>query len=442
MNFQSKTVLILDCGLFPGFAKFLLKDWGTVMYSTRWQGSYAHSSQHDIGEGLGLKVVDTVWAAIEGDRAKWNDPEARGKDGFLTDPAVDMIVVMDLGYADEVDHLRALGYRVYGAGQAERFESDRIHAKKLLESLSLPVNPYEVVRGEDLEGFLRHHRGTRYIKGPSKTRGDFETNRSQSLAYSEGWIRNLKHKLGPRYDDYKFLVEEENKGCVEAAFDAYTVDGQFPESGLLGIEAKGQAYCGHFSDDIPTQFTAVDDALGPYLKRHKARTFMSIETMIDKDAVPYANDGCLRGGMPCHGSEQLVYGNISQIMYEGAAGVLVEPKATAEWSAELVVSSTCHDWQRIVIPDDIEKNVRLVTYCKRGGDYYWMPQPSLGHPHGLATIGTIIATGPSYDKAVEKCKDIAAEFCSLSADLEVADDAFEKIEERFEEMAERGVPLD
>ncbi len=448
MNFSNKTVCLLDCSLFTGFAEHLVRDgWGKVIYLNRWQSSYAYSSVHDVGEGLdGVRVYDGLPSTIEKDRKKWRDPDAYDENGLLREPSVDLFICMDLGYADETDHLRALGYRVFGAGQAEKLESDRAFAKALFTDSGLDYmdETYEIVKGAELRAYVRAHpKQTLYIKGTSKVRGDMESRRVGCPADLDDWLRSdMVPYLGTKFDSYPFVVENCIDDIVEAAFDVWTVDGQFPTSGLVGVEQKDAGYGGKFCTKIPEQFTSVNALIAPYLKRHKARSFMSIETLIDAKGLPYPTDPAMRGGLPCHGSEQMIYKNLSEIMYEGAIGNLIEPIPNAMYAAECVITSDSHKEQSISVPDSLAPHVRIIRDKKTNGLYRWLPQPLLKPPEGNVCIGTVVGTGSSLKKAADMALDIAEEICGSRTNLEYdrhalsdISDSFEKLEERIGKLA-------
>ena len=446
---MSRTVLFLDHGLFVGAAQRFARLGWDVKYAPTWKSSYPSSNQHDIGVGLdGIEVVDDVWEVILKDSERWAEDGEYGADGMLKNPAVDLVVCPDLYFPGEVTMLRNLGYPTWGAGlssnlkqSGEDLEIDRIKWKKMLVDLGLPYAPYNVCRGDEaLEAYIKSHAGRHYVKG-SKCRADFESQECLNLGYIQAWLRDVRDVLGERVHNYDFIVERALENAIEAAWDTFCIRGEFPTCGLLGVEQKCLAYCAHFTDAIPEQFTAPYSALSSYLRRTGYRQFFSIETLIEEDGTPNPSDVCARVGLPCGASQLEGYENIDDVMVAGAAGEVLDPKPTAPYCVELVLQSMSHKRQVVPLPKDLEECTYLINCWKSKAGFEVMPQPRIRTPSGLACLGTVVAMGKSLDEACEKCAEYGKELASLSADLEVTPSAFDDIKKKFDDLANRGVAL-
>jgi hypothetical protein len=393
-----------------------------------------------IGEGLpGVKRADDVWELIEKDAAKWHDEEAYGDDGFLLEPALDLIIASDLYYNHTVKVLRKLGYRVWGMGDAEMLERDRLMSKQLFHELDIPIE-WPVVVCHGMEELLDHIRGVTekvYIKSGTGWRGDFETQDSHGEDYIQEWVKRIRYRCGELAETMPFIVEKAIEKGVECALDCYCVDGQFSQNCLVGIEKKDEGYAASIrkGDKRPKQLTDVNEKLGPWLKSHRARGNMSIETIIDEHKVGWPTDPCERLGMPSGASQWATYTNLGAIAYEGAGGTLIEPEWEDPAVAELILHTTSPEWQRVIIPRKLLPNVRLSNACRIDGTYFAMPQPAVGpNPGGMNAIGSVVATGRTMDEAMDACQEAADEISKTSLDVECSTSAFDSIRERFKQL--------
>ena len=438
------TVAFLDHGLFVSLARHIGRNFKKAYYTPSWKVNAPSSNSHDIGKGVGnLERVDDVWGLILPDLERILDPDEHDDDGYLKDPSVDLFVVLDLYFTHEVQMLRKMGYRVWGAGAGEELEVDRIGAKAILKEHGVPVGPYTVWTGmDDLESYLKTHPGRHYIK-LGKTRADGESQECLGWKYIQPWLRDMRYELGNRAHTYKFLVEKGLDGVIEAALDCYNIYGQIPDRALQGVEEKDQAYCGIFTDNLNSQFTEVYRALAPWFKAKGCCSFTSIESLIDEDAKPWITDPAIRPGLPSGAAQCAMYGNVDKIVLAGAGGVLVQPTNAGKWVVELMLLTGNSKRHPVHVPKELEEHVFLVNCWKsKPQDYEVMPQPHLRAPEGLATLGSVVAIGKTMEAAGELAHEYAQEIMKGSMGIEVSESALDAIEEKFEKLAERGCSLE
>lgn len=414
-DLSDKTCCVVDHGLFVEMARVLGKDFGRTLYYTPWQDGYPSSNPLMVGEGVEeIERIPSFWEHL---------------------PEIDIFVFPDVYHGALQTHLESLGKLVWGSRMGEELELDRIRSKEFQASLGIDIGPYEVVKGLDaLRKFLKHNE-EQYVK-VSATRGDFESFRSKSYPLIEPRLDELEHKLGAKKKIMEFVVEEAIEPAVECGYDGYTIDGQFPKNALYGIEVKDEGYIGRTKkyDDLPKEVTGVNEKLAPALKQYGYRGFLSTEIRITPDRKAYSIDPCARAGSPPNELYQLLIGNISEVVWEGANGKLVEPRYIAKWGAELLIHSSWaeRNWQGIEFPDEIRENVKLRNLCVVEGKKFVVPDKS-----GVPEIGAVVATGNTMKEAVEECKRIAE--LVEGHWVEVKPDSLSKANEQIEKLEEYGI---
>ncbi len=386
MKYKNKTVLVYDLGLFVEWAVLLAKDFGTVYYYSPWESSFPKSNPLMVGAGLpGITRVKEVYSLID---------------------EVDLWVFPDVYHGTFQMYLEKLGKRVWGSRIVENIELDRVGSKQFCAALGIDIGSYAVVKGlDDLREYLREN-DNQYVK-ISTTRGDMETFHSKNYQLIEPRLDELEHNLGTaRKNNTDFIVEQSIEPAVEAGYDGFTIDGQFPQNAMFGIEIKDKGFLLRAIDydEIPKNITAVNAKLAPAFKNAHYRGFWSTEVRITDDGTAYFIDPCPRSGSPPSELYQEMISNWPDILWEGAGGVLVEPEFTAKWGAELLLISSWADknWQAIEFPPEIRDHVKLRYCCEMDGRYYSVPQFT-----GIAEVGAVVAIGDTEQEAIDNCKAIA-----------------------------------
>ena len=272
MDLSNKQVLVIDNGLFPKMAIRLARDFGRVFYYTPQGGQFPDINQCKLGEGLpDIERVDSIF--FDG----WED--------------VDQFVFCDVGFGFEQEHLVALGKRVWGSRKGEDLELMRVQTKKLMKKLGLPVNPYKVIKGmEALREFIKENPGW-FIK-VDRYRGNFETFKAEDYDLVKSRLDEIQKSTGEWSTILPFVAESDLPDCVEVGTDGFTVDGQYPEKCLSGIEDKDAGYCGVFGNyaDLPEPVTRFNTRMAETFKEYQYRGFFSTEVRVGKDLEPYMID--------------------------------------------------------------------------------------------------------------------------------------------------------
>jgi hypothetical protein len=380
-----KTVCVFDNGLYTSLAQTLAHSFGQVFYHSPWEQGFPRGNSVIIGDGIpGVTRINSIWPHIE---------------------EIDLFVFPDIFHGPLQVYLRGIGKRVWGSGLAESLEFMRPEAKRWLRDLGLPVAPYRAITGTyDLRRHLQRH-DNQFVK-ISRTRGDMETFLAKTFPLIEPRLDELEHALGAKKNITEFVVEEPIDAKVEVGYDGFTVDGQYPQQALFGIETKDAGYIGKVSDyaAMPRALGYVNSKLSPLFRDLKYRGFWSSEICIAQDNTPYLIDPCCRMASPPGELYQYLIENLAEILWMGAAGAVIEPKFKHAWGAQLILTSDWanHGWQPIEFPKELEDNVKLHYLTIIGGKQYYVPQ-SVTFPE----IGGIVAGGATKQEAIDAVAIIA-----------------------------------
>ncbi len=416
-DLSTKTVMVIENGLFVEIAKTLSKSFKRVLYYCRWEGAFPRSNQYVIGQGIeGIERVYNIFEYID---------------------EVDLFVFPDIYDGQLQLHLESLGKLVFGGRMGEETELFRHSMKEHMKKLGLYVTPYEVVTGIDaLREYLKEHPNV-YVK-QNVTRGDFETFYSKSYKLIEPVIDELSHSLGALNQTKQFIVEDAYDDAVETGMDCYCIDGQYPSKTLAGVEIKDCGYVGKFSkyDSLPECVTDFNYKMADTMKDFGYRGFFSTEIRVSKDRPPYMVDMCARAGSPPSELYQLMYTNLAEIIYYGAKGVLIDPIVEHKYGVEALIHSAWSDmnWQAVDFPKKYRDNIKLRNACVVNGRYYCAPQKS-----GLVEMGAVVACGNTLKEAIEKAKEIAETIEGHYIEIKL--DSFDKAQEEFDKLNDMGISI-
>jgi hypothetical protein len=417
MDFSNKTVLIVDNGLFTELAVTLSKSFGRVLYFFPWMGAFPKSNSMMIGTGIpGVERIRNFWD--------------------YTDEA-DLIVFPDIYAGDWQKQLVSQGKRVWGSRDGDELELYRKESKEHLKKIGLDIGKYAIIKGlDDLRKHLKDHK-KQYVK-VSTTRGDFETFYAKTYKLIEPRLDELELMLGAKKKGMEFIVEDAIEDAVEIGYDGFTVDGQFPNQSMCGIEIKDMGYVGYFKDykDMPKQVIEVNSKISPTLKEYEYKNFFCCEMRITRDGTPWIIDPMTRFGSPPSELIMNMYTNLDEILWMGAEGVCVDPIPEAKFGAELLIHSTWADknWQAVDFPMEIRDNIKFRNLTIIDGRYYVVPQSV-----GLPEIGAVVATGNTEKEAIDKVKELATQIEGYS--IETYPDSLDKAGEEKEKLKQFGIEL-
>lgn len=384
-DYSTRTVCVIDNGHFTEFAVRLARDFGRVYYWSPWQNAFPTTAQLTVGQDVpDIIRIDSIWPHLA---------------------EIDLFVFTDLYHSELQLYLESIGKRVWGARHGEELELDRAFFKETVERLKLPIMPYDIVTGiTSLRRYLDANWNT-YVK-ISRTRGDKETFRSDSGPLVDLVLDDLGHKLGAMKEHTEFIVEQEIPDAVEVAADLYTVDGRFPETVMSGIEIKDAGYLGHVRPykTVAPPIRAVYDAFQPTLQQYRVRSMWATEIRVTRDGTPFAMDPCCRMGSPPSELELELIANLSDVLWYGAGGEMVDWEPTGEWGASISLESPWarEHWQPVEFPERYRNNIKLRYLTRLDEQWYIVP---VGH--SLSGIGAVVAVGETPEEAISEVVRIA-----------------------------------
>lgn len=409
-NLKSKTVLVIDNGVFPEFARRLADDFGRVLFFSPWAGGYPVSKGLLIGHGDDkIERIADPWPFIESDE-------------------IDLYFFGDVYEGGLQSYLRSKGKRVFGCGRGAELELDRVKAKQLMAKGGVPIGPYKEIEG--IAALRKHLKSNdnQFVKQDA-TRGDFETFHAPTYAHIEPRLDELEHSLGAQAHIKRFIVEAGIDDAVEGGYDGYAIDGKFPKTAITGIEVKDRCYVGRIMPyrQMPKQVIAVNEALSAPMKGYEYRGFFSSEVRITKDGKGYPIDLTARLGSPPSEVYQEMFTNLGEIIWYGAEGILVEPEYDDIWGAEVLMLSDWADknWLSVEFPKEIRDNVKLRNLCFINSSHYVVPQLC-----GAPECGSIVATGKTAKEAIDRVKAVAEQVkgYNLEMPVETLDGALKDLE--------------
>ncbi len=386
-NLKTKTICVIDNGLFVSFARMLSRGFKKTYYHCApWRQSFPKSQQLRVGSGFD-DIEHIRYPLLKADE-------------------IDLWVFLDLYHSDLQCYLEDHGARVWGARRGEELELHRWEFKQYLKKIGLPVQPIEHIVGFDkLREYLKTAKN-KFVK--TDIRGDFETFRHDSYELSEPRLDELEHCLGPTKMDYEFVVEDEIPNAVEVGYDGFTVDGGWPSHAMMGYEVKD---CGMIGvalayDKLASPVRTVNTALVKTLKAYNYRGFISTEIRYTKDGKPYFIDPCCRLGTPSNELLQELFEGWPQVLWDGSVGVLTSPKVKAKFCVMAVITSewAVTDWQALHYPAALDEFVKLRFHTRIKGKDYVAPQPV-----GLPDLGGVVGSGSTLIEAIKQCRERATQ---------------------------------
>jgi hypothetical protein len=376
------TACVVDFGMFMPVAQTLGKQAKKVYYHTPTEKGFQVIDDFVMGGGVkGIKRIDDYFKHEVYDE-------------------IDLFVFPYILYGGLQDHLRRCGKAVWGAGHADELERMKGTFYDSLKEAGLEVPPHEEIMGMTA---LRKHLKERenvFIK-MDKFRGTMDTWKHRNYLESRDYLDRLTCKLGPFQERILFYVLEEIKTPIEGGIDTYCIDGQWPQTAVLGYENKNETYLAVVKpmDELPEVFTKVNKAYTPILERYGYRQFFSTEVRV-KDGVSYFIDPTCRTASPA-GEEMLdLFGNMGEIMWRGAQGELVQPEITHQCAGEAYIHWTGgkEGWKCLPIPKEFRDRVKIYASAYVDG-VFWSP------PDDEDVIGCIVGLGDTPEEVIDSIKE-------------------------------------
>jgi hypothetical protein len=378
--------LVIDHGLFTSFAQRLSQDHEVFYFVPYIDRSFPTHNAAMVGYGIdGVERVEDMWRLLD---------------------EVDFIVFPSVGFYQLQEFLRGLGYKVWGAGLGEKLELQRWRAKETMRELGLPVGKCALVTGmTKLREYLKENEDV-YVK-LSLFRGIAETFHVQNISSGSQRLNELALELGGAAEVFPFIVEHKVDSVVEAGYDGFCIDGEFPSTCLTGVEVKDCGYLGAVRDyaDLSEPVKVVNEKLVPFLKEAEYRQWFSTEIRVTEEGTPYLIDLTTRCPAPPSALYWEMIENVGEIVEAGANGVLVEPKWRAKYGALAVIKSdfAAIRWCPVWNDPKVDQWVKWRNYCNIEGQGFIVPTDGIP----MVEIGDCIGIGDTLEEAISACQEHA-----------------------------------
>lgn len=380
------TACVVDTsGYFLPIARQLSKSYDRVLFNNPcWQKGSPSYNEATVGDGF----KDIEWC----------------EDFWLVKDEIDLFIFPDLNRLGEQHELKSQGFPVWCAYNGMKLETNRQFFLKQLESLGLDVPQYDEVIGVTALREYLHDKEDIYIK-MSKWRGSWETKHWRSWKQDAHKLDYWAVKFGGKREKMKFICCHKIDTTLEIGGDTYTVDGEWPDLMLHGIEKKDEAYFSAVTrkEDMPEELTHIMDAFSQVLKGMQARTQWSMEVRVTDDEA-FFTDGTLRGGLPSTASQLCALKNLPEILWLGAHGIMVQSEYEYLFTAECMVrikgDPGC--WETIIIDKELEPWLKLSDCCEVDGQIWF---PSDDEP--IEEIGWLCAVGNTPTECAKRMNELA-----------------------------------
>jgi len=381
-------LLILDHGLFTAFAQRLSQDFEVFYFAPYADRSFPTHEPAMVGSGLdGVERVSSFWSTLAD-----------------LDMDQDTIMIPDVGFWDLAVYLRSQGWNVWAAGDGEKLEIQRWRAKETMKALGLPVGECALVTGMTaLREYLAENENC-FVK-ISGFRGLAETFHSKKLELAKSRLDQLEYHLGGAREVFPFVVEHMVDSVVEAGYDGFCIDGNFPKTCLTGVEVKDRGYvgCVRDYDKLSDPVKIVNEKLAPFLSEAQYRQFFSTEIRVTEEGTPYLIDLTTRGPLPPSELYHEMISNLGDIIYAGARGEIVEPDWAYKYGALAIIKSdlSANEWAEVSVSPEARRWVKWRNYAEVDGQGHILP---ITKGIGMVECGAVIGLGNTLEEAIEACK--------------------------------------
>lgn len=372
---------VVDHGLFVELALRLARDFKRVYYYTPWEKGFPMLNDCIVGDGFAEIIrVESPFAVL-------ND--------------TDLFVFPDIQHAPLQLHLESIGKAVWGSREGDILELSRTQFMRALEDLGLDVPPHRVFIGiTDLAKHLQ--KATDQWVKISRYRGMMESWHWIDWDTSHLYLDTLAVRFGAMKEHVPFLVFDDIPADVEWGYDGYNIQGKYPDLSAQGVEVKDKAYIAAMTDydELPEQVRDVNEAFAPVLREYRYTNFWSTEIRIADDKS-YFIDPCCRCPSPATECQMELYGNLGDIVWQGANNVCINPTPTAKFAVEAFINhhGSEKDWRVLRVTDEIRRWVKLYQACKVDGLYAIPP-----FPESDKSIGAVLGIGDTLDDAIDHFK--------------------------------------
>lgn len=415
MELNTKSVCIVDNGVFAEIARSLSHSFGKVYYTSPWITDYPSSYKTNLGEGMDeYERVNDIWEIVDD---------------------VDLFVFTDLHQGTLQEYLALQGKRVFGSRNGDELECDRSDAKEHFRKLGIPQAPYEVCEGMTaLRSYIKSRGNAKLWVKINRTRGDTETFSVEGYDLCKSRLDLMEAEYGPIAEHRDFVVEDNLPDTLDIAIDTYCIDGTYPLTAMLGVEQKDQGYVCAVKPwaDMPPSLVDIYEKLSPTLQLYQYRNLFALESRVGAGGLWLA-DPCCRFGSPVSELELDLISNLPEIMWEGAVGTMVMPQYKARYGCEVLIKSQWSPEHPMLIqfPEEYRNQIKLRYAAKFGNETWILPQNS------GEEVGAVVAYGNSLEDCMAEVNEIGSQV--KGTQLSVTTGSMDDLRENLKDLASWGI---
>jgi hypothetical protein len=360
------------------------------------------------GQGLdGIDVRDDLFEALE---------------------EADCLVMPDVGDSGLAEFMRARGLPVFGSGAAGCLETDRWHLRRVCKAAGIGVPDGEEIRGIDALRDYLEECDEGFVK-INKFRGATETFKHKSQLATREKLRTVAERLGAFGPYAEFTVEQPvggNDDCVEVGIDTFFANGMWPETVGWGYEVKDAAFLSTTAE-LPPRLRAFCDRFANVLSAYDYRGPFSNELRITEDDE-YLIDNTMRCGSPPSQLQCLQIGNLRDVIWGVANGIMVEPQYVAPYGVQINLTSEAFQAHPLALEIEHPERVMVFGHCRlEDHDFAINTQAHL--VENLVEFGAACGVGDTLEEAVEAAIEAAEGVDGLYVSFNVGklDEAMETV---------------
>lgn len=391
MELNEVTAIVYDSsGLYVNIALKLAKTYKKVYYYHNWSHDYPTPNHTEVGKGFET-IEHTLYPFDHYDE-------------------IDLWIFPSLFDSDLQIFLESQGKLVWGARDGEVMEIKRWDFLQYQKQIGMEVSPSVLVKGiTALRKELYNGKEGRYVKIDANNRGAVETFKYINEEISEiNDIRPLETKLGMKSELMEFIVQDPIPAKCETGYDGFTIDGEFPNTALFGIEVKDMGYIGGVREykDLPESVKQINSEIAPALKGYGYKGALSTEVREGEDGKNYLVDMTCRSPYPPTNSMLLIWDNMAECIFEGSKGNLIDMEFADYFVCEVMMFSETakENYYTLFYPEKYKDNIFQPYITFMNGRTWVIPQDSVNN-----NVGSIVAIGSTLEEAINKCKEIANE---------------------------------
>ena len=404
-------------GCYVNIALHLSKYFSKVYYHTVQQNPFPSKTWTMVGTGYPeITCLNSFWDQL---------------DNF------DIIVFPDIYFQSWGFVLRKMGKLVWGGSESESLETNRTLFKQELKENGMPVAPTIKINGvNNLITYLKDKKD-KWLK-VSFYRGDFETAHWVNYNYNYIAFQELLNNLGPVESQIEFLIEDSIESVAEVGYDGYSINGQFSNGCIWGLEVKDCGYIGKTTTQslLPKPISLVNKQFSPVLSKYNHQGFYSTEIRYTEKGESYFTDPCMRAGSPPSNTYLELISNWDEIIVGGAKGILIEPRFKATYGCEIILKSDylSNGFLPLKFPIQYKDNIKLKSSFIINGQTYIISYKHAGFE--MTEFGSVVVIGNNLENIMNQALKIAESVEGYNVNfninaLDIARDQIKNVEDKL-----------